>query len=128
MAVLYSYRFSDLIMAILYPYRFLKLNPKLYHKILLSVTSYKKISVIITDRHHPQTVCKNFQSGILRSRYLLDSFCLWGDNIKGTSKTCQYVPGLTKDRSHPFPSLVTLCSSTIHMVGKTIETGRLSKR
>ena len=30
-----------------------------------------------------------------------------GDNIKGTSKTCQYVPGLHKDRSHPSPSLAT---------------------
>ena len=35
--------------------------------------------------------------------------------MKGTSKTCQYVPGLTKDRSHPFPSLPTWCSTTNHI-------------
>ena len=40
-----------------------------------------------------------------------------GDNTKGTSKTCQYVPGLHKDRSHSSLSLATLCSTTIHKVG-----------
>ena len=55
------------------------------------------------------------------------SFGLWGDNTKRTSKTWQDVPGLNKDSSHPFPSLATLSSSTIHMVGKTIETERMSK-
>ena len=40
-----------------------------------------------------------------------------GDNTKGNSKTCQYVPGLNKDRFHPSPSLATLCSTTTHKVG-----------
>ena len=40
-----------------------------------------------------------------------------GDNTKGTSKIRQYVPGLHKDRSHPSPSLASLCSTITHKVG-----------
>ena len=82
------------------------------------------MDVIITDRHPPQTICRNCQYSLIKIFVRQPDFV--GDNKKGTSKTCQYVPGLNKDRSHPSSSLVTLCSTTIHKVGNQTD-GRNAK-
>ena len=104
-------------MAISYPYRFLRMNPKLRQNNAFNNQILKHIC------HHngPTPFSDNLQKlkvGFSLIKIFVRQPLFVGDITKGTSKTCQYVPGLTKDRSHPSLSLATLCSTTIHKVGK----------